>query len=65
MCDICGQDSHRSFATTRRSFLVAASAVGLSLAGKAKAKETKAPPKAENVLSPDASLKRLLDGNER
>jgi carbonic anhydrase len=65
MCDICGQDSHRSFATTRRSFLVAASAVGLSLAGTANAKGTKAPPKAENVLSPDASLKRLLDGNER
>jgi carbonic anhydrase len=53
------------FATTRRSFLVAASALGLSLAGTAQAKETKAPPKPENVLSPDASLKRLLAGNER
>src|ERR1700760_1308306 len=65
MCEICGQDSHRGFATTRRSFLVAASAVGLSLAGMARAKETKAPPKPENVLSPDASLKRLVAGNER
>jgi carbonic anhydrase len=65
MCEICGQDSHRSFATTRRSFLIAASAAGLSLAGVANAKETKAPPKPENVLSPDASLKRLQDGNER
>ncbi len=65
MCEICGQDSHRNFATTRRSFLVAASAVGLSLAGMARAKETKAPPKPENVLSPDASLKRLVAGNER
>jgi carbonic anhydrase len=65
MCEICGQDSHRHFATTRRSFLVAASALGLSLAGAAQAKETKAPPKPENVLSPDASLKRLLAGNER
>src|SRR6201994_1908518 len=65
MCEICGQDSHRGFATTRRSFLVAASAVGLSLAGMARAKETKAPPKPENVLSPDASLKRLVAGNGR
>src|SRR6201998_1367541 len=65
MCEICGQDSHRSFATTRRSFLVAASAVGLSLTGAAHSKETKAPPKPDNVLSPDASLKRLRDGNER
>ena len=69
MCEICGQDSHRSFTTTRRSFLVAVSAAGLSLARVAHAKETKketkAPPKPENVLSPDASLKRLLGGNER
>src|ERR1700761_9177713 len=65
MCEICGQDSHRNFATTRRSFLVAASAVGLSLAGMARAKEIKAPPKPENVLSPDASLRRLVAGNER
>ena len=65
MCEICGQDSHRSFTTTRRRFLVAASAVCLSLAGGAQAKETKAPPKPENVLSPDASLKRLVAGNER
>jgi carbonic anhydrase len=65
MCEICGQDSHRSFAATRRSFLAAASAVGLSLTGAAHSKETKAPPKPDNVLSPDASLKRLLDGNER
>ena len=65
MCEICGQDSHPRFTTTRRSFLVAASAVGLSLAGGAQAKESKASPKPENVLSPDASLKRLVAGNER
>jgi carbonic anhydrase len=50
---------------TRRRFLLAASAMGLSLAGAAHAKETKAPPKPQNVLSPDASLKRLMAGNER
>jgi carbonic anhydrase len=69
MCEICREDSHRSFAATRRSFLLAASAVGLSLAGVAHAKEakkeTKKPPKPGNVLSPDASLKRLRDGNQR
>ena len=65
MCDICRKESRPGFGTTRRSFLVAASAMGLSLAGVANAKETKAPPKPENVLSPDASLKRLRDGNER
>jgi carbonic anhydrase len=39
--------------------------MSLSLAGAAHAKEAKAPPKPENVLSPDASLKRLMAGNER
>jgi carbonic anhydrase len=65
MCEICRQNSRQGFTTTRRSFLVAASVLGLSLAGAVQAKETKAPPKPENVLSPDASLKRLRDGNER
>jgi carbonic anhydrase len=38
---------------------------GLALAGAANANETKAPPKPENALSPDAALKRLVDGNAR
>jgi len=29
------------------------------------AKDTRPPPKPENVISPDASLKRLMDGNAR
>src|SRR5471032_1601491 len=29
------------------------------------AKDTKSPPKPQNVLSPDASLERLLKGNQR
>jgi len=39
--------------------------MGLLLADPVRAKETKAPPKPENVLSPDASLKRLMAGNKR
>jgi carbonic anhydrase len=31
----------------------------------AHAKDSKPPPKPENVISPDASLKRLMDGNAR
>jgi len=45
--------------------LLAASAAGLLFGSAAVAKEAKAPPKPENVLSPDASLKRLREGNER
>lgn len=33
--------------------------------GAALAKEVKAPPKPQNVLSPDAALKRLMEGNSR
>jgi carbonic anhydrase len=35
------------------------------LAGPALAKDSKPPPKPENVISPDASLKRLMAGNAR
>jgi carbonic anhydrase len=45
--------------------LGAMSTMGLLLVNPAGAKENKAPPKPENVLSPDAALKRLLKGNER
>jgi carbonic anhydrase len=65
MCEICRQDALRRSAITRRGFLLAASATGLSLASRTHAKETKAPPKPQNVLSPDASLKRLMAGNAR
>lgn len=63
MCETCGQPSLHRFAPTRRRLLLVAA--GLSLAGAAHAKKAKAPPKPENVLSPDASLKRLMAGNER
>src|SRR5262245_5685413 len=65
MCEICRRRYERSFEPSRRGFLLAASAAGLLLANGALAKETKAPPKPQNVLSPDAALKRLKDGNER
>jgi carbonic anhydrase len=45
--------------------LFAASGLGLAFNGATMAKESKAPPKPENVISPDASLKRLMDGNAR
>ena len=50
---------------SRRSLLLAASTMGLLLTRSAGAKKTKAPPKPENVLSPDAALKRLQEGNAR
>jgi carbonic anhydrase len=63
MCEICR--SNPSFMPSRRSLLGLGAAAGLWLASPALAKETKTPPKPENVISPDASLKRLLDGNGR
>src|SRR5579863_6915819 len=65
MCKICRKDSHHSFTLTRRNTLLGAAAMGLFWANAVHAKEAKAPPKPENVLSPDASLKRLLEGNQR
>jgi carbonic anhydrase len=64
MCEMC--QSNSIFTPSRRSLLgFAASAAGLMLAGPAVAKNAKAPPKPQNVISPDASLKRLTDGNRR
>lgn len=73
MCEMCRQESHHLPAPSRRRlFLLAASSIGLFLMGTADGKEKekekekeKNPPKPQNVLSPDASLKRLLEGNER
>jgi len=75
MCESCGQQLHHPPAPSRRKFVLGAAAIGLAFAGKADAKgkrkekedddEEKKPPKPENVISPDASLKRLMDGNAR
>jgi carbonic anhydrase len=45
--------------------LLAASAAGLLFGNAAAAKQAKAPPKPQNVLSPEASLERLIRGNRR
>ena len=63
MCETCRQNSLRF--SRRGLFFGAASMAGLLLSNTAGAKETKAPPKPQNVLSPDASLERLLKGNTR
>ncbi len=76
MCETCGQELHHPFAPSRRRFVLGAAAIGLAFAGPADAKgkrkekeddddKKKKPPKPENAISPDASLKRLMDGNAR
>ncbi|MBR0796450.1 carbonic anhydrase [Bradyrhizobium jicamae] len=65
MCQLCDATAPRQ--PSRRSFLAAAcgAAAGLALGPQAFAKETKRPPKPQNVLSPDAALDRLVKGNAR
>jgi carbonic anhydrase len=67
MCENCLQGTLHPFTPSRRAVVtLGASALGLLLGRDvANAKEAKAPPKPENVLSPDASLKRLMEGNAR
>jgi len=68
MCNLC---EHRARAdrklATRRGFLKVAgiSVLGIATHGTGFAAPPMDPPKAENVLSPDAALDRLLVGNER
>jgi carbonic anhydrase len=68
MCEKCGvENPARRPQSSRRAVLgfVAASTVGLAFSGAGMAKNVKAPPKPQNVLSPEASLERLLKGNQR
>jgi carbonic anhydrase len=66
MCEICRQNSISLFEPSRRNLLgTAVATMGLLLANAAGAKEAKAPPKPQNVLTPSASLDRLLKGNAR
>jgi carbonic anhydrase len=68
MCHLC-DDGSRSHAAPlgRRGFLklVGGGALGLAATGSSFAAPPKVPPKAENVLSPDAALDRLMKGNQR
>jgi carbonic anhydrase len=67
MCDMCRQSSIQKFDPSRRRILglAAASTMGLLFPKTAGAKETKPPPKPQNVMTPAASLERLLKGNAR
>src|SRR5216684_3476133 len=71
MCEACRESPFDRFRPSRRNvLLVAASLLSVKAAGakeikKETKKETKAPPKPQNVLSPDASLDLLLKGNQR
>ena len=66
MCQMCRKNSIRGLEPSRRGVLgMAASTMGLLLANAAGAKEMKAPPKPQNVLTPAASLERLMKGNAR
>jgi carbonic anhydrase len=68
MCETCLLEGKAlAMNASRRAVLrlAATSAIGLALAGSGIAKDVKKPPKPQNVLSPDASLERLLQGNRR
>ena len=65
MCDQCSEHRFNLMPSRRSAMLLAASLLGTAVAGRAFAKEHKAPPKPQNVLSPDAALKRLMEGNAR
>jgi carbonic anhydrase len=66
MCELCKANATQP-QMARRNFvkLAAVAAAGFAIAPRAFAKEIKAPPKPENVLSPDAALDRLMKGNVR
>jgi carbonic anhydrase len=63
MCEQCRGRLPHAVAPSRRSFLLGASALLVNRL--AQAKETKKPPKPENVISPEAALKQLERGNQR
>ncbi|MET4800592.1 carbonic anhydrase [Bradyrhizobium sp. LB11.1] len=66
MCDQCSETMTDRLTPSRRSaMLLTAAALGTAFGGGAFAKGSKPPPKPQNVLSPDAALKRLMEGNAR
>ena len=67
MCDRCIENATKPIPLGRRRVLKigAAAAATFALGGRALAKESKAPPKPQNVISPDAALERLIQGNTR
>lgn len=65
MCMLCQQKPGLVSRRTFGLFAMSSAALLLASGANAKEKEKKPPPKPENVLSPEAALKRLLRGNER
>jgi carbonic anhydrase len=77
MCQLCGfPDIVHMKNLPRRDFMFGAAVAGsLTAAGQANAKPRKArkaeqkseasPPRPENVMTPDAALARLIEGNKR
>lgn len=67
MCNRCDRLSGDRAATlsTRRRFLEFAGAVSASLALPASSFAQKVPPKPQNIVSPDAALNLLMNGNRR
>jgi len=65
MCGLCRDSINHAPLARRHVLKFAAAAAGLALAPRAEAAPPKAPPKPQNVLSPDAALKRLMEGNVR
>ncbi len=67
MCEICNLENLTQAQPSRRGLLrfFGVAAAGLALSGSAVAKGIKAPPKSQNVVSPDASLELLMKGNDR
>jgi carbonic anhydrase len=67
MCEKCRLESRANRTQPSRRGLLRffGAAAGLALAGAASAKEIKKPPKPQNVVSPDAALKLLTEGNKR
>ena len=66
MCHVCDdKTANHSAPPSRRIFLRSAATAVASLAVATSSFAQKAPPKPENVLSPDAALDRLKKGNDR
>ena len=64
MCELCAE-ANLSRSIARRSVLKLGLAAAVALAPQALAAKPKGPVKPENVLSPDAALDRLMQGNAR
>jgi carbonic anhydrase len=68
MCSRCYTSESKQTPRMPRRFMLhlsVASLIGLTLRNAAAAKDTEPPPKPQNVLSPEAALRRLLAGNTR